>query len=120
MNNLSPKISKLCLSSRYQSNLQDEHVTALVSRCNNIETLDLGRTGISSNSVTTIIDHLKPSLQELGLNEINVDVNKLLELKSMPKLKLLQCEVSHNELKYLKEQIPHVKIIRDGNCIDIF
>ena len=51
VNNVSPKISKMGL--HYQRNLLDEHVTALVGRCKNLETLDLGFTGITSNSVTT-------------------------------------------------------------------
>ena len=117
VNNVSPKISKLGL--RYLSNLLDEHVTALVSRCNNLERLDLGKTEISNNSVTSIVDHLKPSLQELGLHGNDIDVNKLIELKSMPKLKLLKCQLLDDELKYLKEQIPHVKICQSNRLMDL-
>ena len=48
VNNLSPKISKLSL--KHQRNLRDEDVKALVSRCNNIEKLDLGMNGRKSAS----------------------------------------------------------------------
>ena len=63
VDNLTPTILKVSLER--QGNLQDEHVKKLVKRCNNITHLDLTDTTITNDSVDSIIDQLKGSLEEL-------------------------------------------------------
>ena len=115
VNNLTPKISKLSL----KSSVAVENITTLVSRCKKLTMLSLQGSLLTNNSVTSIIDHLKPTLEVLDLCENdNISLAKLLELKSMPNLKALNFSLSENDMKYLKEQIPHVKIGTDYTVID--
>ena len=65
---------------------------------------------LTNNSVTTIIDHLKSTLEVLDLSSYKISLTKLFELKSMPNLKALICKFSEGDMTYLKEKIPHVKI----------
>ena len=48
-------------------NLQDEHVTSLVKRCNNITHLELSFALNTIYSAHSIIEHLKASLEELSV-----------------------------------------------------
>ena len=63
----------------------------LVKRCNSITHLDLSNTTITNDSVHSIIEQLKASLEKLDLYETNVDFATLIHLKSMPALKILIC-----------------------------
>ena len=45
--------------------------------------------GISNNFVTTIINHLKHSLEEIDLSSNDITLDKFMEFKSMPKLRIL-------------------------------
>ena len=62
-NNLTPKILKLNLKG---TPVRDEHVKALVIRCNKIAELDLSRCDITTIALTNIIENLKSSLQKLA------------------------------------------------------
>ena len=62
-NNLTPKILKLNLKG---TPVRDEHVKALVIRCNKITELDLSRCDITTIALTNIIENLKSSLQKLA------------------------------------------------------
>ena len=115
VNNLTPNISKLSLSN---SPVTDEDVATLVSRCNKLTMLYLNGNLLTNNSITSIIDHLKPTLEILDLSSDNISLTKLFELKSMPNLKALICEFSDNDMEILKENIPHVKIGEFGEMID--
>ena len=114
VNNLTPKISKFSLKG---SDVLDEHVNTLVSRCNKLTTLDLGATKITNNSVTSIIDHLKHNLEELYLTANKIHLTKLLELRSMPKLKALKCSFRKgsegSDGQNLKKQIPFAIVYED-------
>ena len=103
--NLTPTILKVSLT--FQENLQDEHVKKLVKRCNKITHLDFHRTSITNDSVHSIIEQLKTSLEKLDVSGTNVDFATLLELKSMPALKALICD---EDIENLKQQLPHIKI----------
>ena len=113
VDNLTPTILKVSLGG--QKNLQDEHVKKLVKRCNNITHLDLKYTSITKDSVDSIYEQLKTSLQKLRIkgSETHIDFAKLFLLKSMPALKTLICDepVNDNEeegIENLKQQLPHV------------
>jgi hypothetical protein len=89
VDNLTPNILKLNLCS--QKSVTDEHVNTLVSRCNKITELDLSFTEITNDSVDSIIEHLN-SLEKLsvvGYPNTKIDFSTLLQLKSIPTLKIL-------------------------------
>ena len=115
VDNLTPTILKVSLGG--QKNLQDEHLKKLVKRCNKITHLDLKYTSITNDSVDSIYEQLKTSLQKLKIrgSETPIDFVKLFLLKSMPALKTLICDepVYDNEVEVienLKQQLPHVSI----------
>ena len=98
VSNLTSKIEKLDLFGMH--NLKDEHVIILVTRCNKITELNLGGCGwtsITKNSVNFIIEHLKSSLVKLNFEAtaIRIDLNDILELKNMEKLKLFYYDPPH-------------------------
>ena len=117
--NLTPDILKLNLAS--QQFVTDEHVNTLVRRCNNITELDLSFTDITNDSVKSIIKHLN-CLEKLDVGSTKIDVSTLLELKSIPTLKILRCSFEDEEppfeedaeaIKNLKLQLPHIRINED-------
>ena len=125
VDNLTPRILKVNL--RGEDNLHDEHVKKLVKRCNNITHLDLSDTSITNDSVCSIIEKLKASLEKLDVSYTNVDFATLLQLRSMPALKTLICfdpyygdedsldeddpDDDHTEdIENLKQQFPHIRI----------
>ena len=66
---------------------------------------------IGNDSITSIIEHLKPTLCKLNVDETFVDGAKLSELKVMPRLKTLNCQhIKNGEILILRKQLPHVQI----------
>lgn len=116
VNNLTPKIEKISLSciGLASFSVKDEQIKALVERCSGITSLDLeaGRTSaITDNSITNIIKNLRHSLEELDVSFCeNISYTKLLELKFMPKLRVLNCRRRWNREveRNLREQMPHL------------
>ena len=88
-NNLTPKILKLSL--RGCTNLTDEHLKTLVTRCNKITELDLSQCDrLTSITLTNIIENLKYTLEKLDVTfcfgtepDIHGQLTKLYDLKSM-------------------------------------
>ena len=113
VDNLTPNILKLNLCS--QKCVTDKHVNALVHRCNKITELDLSFTLITNDSMESIIRNLK-SLEKLNLHSTkNIDFSSLLQLKSIPTLKILNYsdlwkEEDAENIKNLKLQLPHISI----------
>ena len=110
VDNLTPNILKLTLSS--QQCLQDEHVNTLVQKCNKIRELDLHCTSMTNDSVKSIIKYLN-CLEKLDVDHTDVDFATLLQLKSIPTLKILWClrrDEDSEDLKNLKLQLPHIRI----------
>ena len=115
VDNLTPTILKVDLNTE---SVHDEHVKKLVKRCNKITHLNLRWTSITIDSVHSIIEELKASLEELILPELDDDPDDpyevfatLLELKSMPALNNVRCCLhSHylhaENIETLKEQVP--------------
>ena len=116
VNNLTPKIEKISLSciGLTSFSVKDEQIKALVERCNGITSLDLeaGRSSaITDDSITSIIKNLQHSLEELDVSFCeNISYTKLLELRFMPKLKVLNCRRRWNREveRNLKVQMPHL------------
>ena len=124
VDNLAPNILKLSLGS--QKCIKDEHVNTLVQRCNKITELDLSGTSITSDSIESIVKHLN-SLEKLDVNFTKIDVSSILQLKSIPTLKILNCFHGHiyyygrgqydsqekentEKINNLKLQLPHISI----------
>jgi hypothetical protein len=112
VDNLTPTILKVNLG--FQENFQDEHVKKLVKRCNKITHLGFNSTQITNNSVHSIIEQLKASLEKLDVSHANLDFATLLQLKSMPALKTLffdSIKDDHAEdIENLKQQLHHISI----------
>ena len=105
-------LSDLCIS--------DNHVKVLLSRCKKIKTLRLCATMITDASLKIIRQKLNITLNELSLR-INTNEHEdfwsftgLLELKYMPRLKILNLDDENKEedekFKNLRKQLPHLTI----------
>ena len=116
VNNLTPNILKLNLGS--QDFLKDKHVKTLVSRCKKITELNLSFTPITNDSMESIIRNLN-FLEKLNVHSTeNIDFSSLLQLKSIPTLKILNCfdltkQKDAEKIKNLKLQLPHISINED-------
>ena len=92
----------------------------LVERCKKLTSLTLGEPNwkiilsptVCDQIMTTIIENLNLTLEELNVSPFgNISYEKLLELKSMPKLRVLNYwERSVEELENLRKYLPDVKI----------
>ena len=74
------------------SSVTDASIRNLVSRCNKIKSLNLAFNSITNNSLTNIKENLENTLEELDIGEcscITLHKAKLLKMRSMPKLKVL-------------------------------
>ena len=104
-NNLTEKVVKLNLGN--QVFVEDEHVMKLIGRCKRLTELSLNGTSISIDSLMCIIENLKHSLVILRLCNTALSFDELLELREMPKLKVLICShLLFRNIDDLKEQYP--------------
>ena len=125
VNNLTPGVEKLALGGL--PNLEDEHVKALVARCNKLSVLKLEHTRISNDSLTYIIENLQHTLEKLNVRYCPSITNTVLllqniaKLKSMPKLRVLNCDrmgiFSEHEQENLKKLMPLVRF-GESFCVD--
>ena len=76
VNNISPNIEKFSVRA---SDFRDQHIKILVSRCTKIKELRFACLSIKNDSVTHIIDHLKPTLERIELTNCSVDYQKSFE-----------------------------------------
>ena len=120
VNNLTPEVEKLGIGSLRE--LKDEHVKALVTRCNKLSVLNLQNTTITNDSLTHIIENLQHTLEKLsvymGPSEYGDDITyaKLTGLKSIPKLKVLNFWGSDQEKEDLKKVMPFVRFGEIGSA----
>ena len=126
-NNLTKEIAKLCLQS--EKNLTDEHVKALVGRCKKLTALDLLDTNITDESLNSIIENLKPSLEELDVSWCFTGqsksrrvylacIKKFIELNLMPHLRTLICRgLKDGDIAKLISELPNVCI--NQGCLKI-
>ena len=113
VDNLTPNILKLNLG--LQHHIKDKHVNTLVRRCNKITELDLSTISITKDSIESIVRHLN-SLEKLDLNFTDIDLSKILLLRSIPTLKVLHCfhgPVNTEKIKNLKLKLPHISVNED-------
>ena len=111
VNGISKSIEKFGLS-HCGSNwyIADEYVKILVSRCNKIKSLDLAWNSITDNSLTSIAKNLRNNLEELDIGRCyNITDAKLLEMSSMPQLKILNYFMPYNSnYEDLKKNLPQL------------
>ena len=111
---LSSKLEKLSL--RDMKSVRDKHIKKLVTKCRKLRILDLGSTSISDKSITSIIEKLNPTLEEIDLSHTSVHFAKILRLKPMPNLRALSCwHLGPDEISIVKSSLPDVEINR--SCI---
>jgi len=128
VSNITKKLQKISFNKyspdRYCSQnehavIKDDQVEVLVKRCNKLTTLDLSlpildnRQSITNRSLTSIIQNLKNTLEALNLTHTGVRFFKLLELMSMPKLKVLSCHnctLTTEEENSLRKHLPNVNV----------
>ena len=107
--NISIQLRKISLNS--QISVQNEHIATLVTRCNGIRELELIGIGINNNSLDHIMKGLH-KLEKLDISLTDIELNKILELPSMPELQNLNCQHVNTVggLKKLKKILPHLII----------
>ena len=109
---LSTKIEKLSL--QYVKSIRNKHIKKLATRCKKLRILYLRGTLISDQSIATIIENLKPSLEELDISFTHIYFDKLFDLVAMPNLKVLHClNIQPNEpeeFSTLESSLPDVNI----------
>ena len=109
VNNLSPSVEKLSLGA---SGIQavDKHIAALVLRCKRITSLNLAsRINLTDISLTSIMENLKSTLEELDVSCCeNITYAKLLEMRSMPKLRALNYSMPQKDYEELRKILPQL------------
>ena len=108
--NISPNVEKFNLLSNC---IVDEQVKILLSRCNQLKALSLKAKFITDFSLWNIRQYLNLTLEELSLGPSYISFTYCLELKSMPRLKILNlyCRKDlEKEIQNLRQHLPHLKI----------
>ena len=106
---LSPNVKQVCLA--LNDTMTDEQVEKLVSRCNRITSLSLNSNiELTDATITSIINNLKHSLVALSIACDEISFEKVLELKSMPKLRVLNYGFKSWHTMVLRKKLPHLKI----------
>ena len=114
--NISPNVVKLNLSHQY--GIDDFHIKILLSRCSKIKVLTLEAnvddSFLTIDSFKTIRQYLNLTLEELSVGYYGYKpFTSVLELKSMPRLKILNLNCrkeDEEEIQILKQHLPHLMI----------
>ena len=105
---VSPNVEKVCLGSNA---ITDKQIETLVSRCNRITKLDISNAMLTDASITSVIKHLKQSLEYLDIRYMQtISFEKVLELKSMSKLGILRYGFKSWHTMALRKQLPHLRV----------
>ena len=109
--NITTNIEKLNL---VNPGVDDDQVKLLLSRCNKIRELSLDAYIMTDDSLTYIRQYLNLTLEELSLVEDDdISFTGFLELKSMPRLKLLNLyHKKDKEIQNLRQHLPHLNLSR--------
>ena len=108
VNNLSPSVEKLTLGAS-AIEAEDKHIAVLVSRCKRITSLNLAcRRDLTDISLTSIMKNLKSTLEELDISCENITYAKLLEMRSMPKLRALNYSMPQKDYEELRKILPQL------------
>ena len=115
---LSPEIEKVSLAGI--RTVTDEHIEKLVSRCKKISALSIrgfrSWSPLTNKTITSILNNLK-SLTELDIRGYpNIELKKVLELESLPKLQVLNYGLfPFDEMPGLMKKNPHLIINKKEN-----
>ena len=95
--------------------LSDLHIERLVRKCNKITEISLNNTNVTNQSVTTIVKHLKNSLEVLDLQDCeNVTLDNIFEaVRNLTQLNILYFNV-HTAEERCKKSAKRPKMC--GNC----
>ena len=114
--NLPVTMEKFSIRGNLGYYLKDNHVEVLVKRCKQLTELDLSGIKITNKSLSNIIDESR-ELVKLDISGKENGITKIMELKSMPKLKVLNISEKHLESHAQKEnltrKLPHLTINHD-------
>ena len=113
VNGITKNIEKICLALCGPGKEGiDGYINILVSRCNKIKSLNLAlSSSITDITLTSIKKNLRNTLEELDISRCtNITDTKLLEMRSMPKLKVLNYCKKWNPYNYeeLKKNLPQL------------
>jgi hypothetical protein len=106
--NISPNVVKLNLS---HQDVEDDHAKTLLRRCTKIKVLNLESTFVSKDLLKNIGQYLNHTLEELSMSEF--DYTSFLELKKMPRLKILNVYANKEDVKKIhnwQQHLPHLMI----------
>ena len=106
---ITKNIEKVSLAS--SSSVRDASIRVLVSGCKKIKYLDLSLNSITNHTLINLQKNLKYTLEELDIGECHkITDTKLLQIVSMPKLKVLNCFklLEHNVYEDLKKNLPQL------------
>ena len=106
---ITKNIEKVSLAS--SSSVRDAQIRVLVSECKKIKYLDLSLNSITNHTLINIQKNLKYTLEELDIGECHkITDTKLLQIVSMPKLKVLNCFklLEYNVYEDLKKNLPQL------------
>ena len=121
--NVAPNVEKLNLSCL---NVKDDHVETLLRRCNKIKALSLEATLITDYSVMNIKRYLNQTLEELSLAHFCefgvISFTGFLELKTMPRLKILNLSDEKEETEQLRLHLSHltINVIKEGELACLY
>ena len=101
--------------------LKDDHVKGVVNRCKRLTELDLfGAFDVTKKSITHIAENL-PQLVKLDVQQTDIKIDSIVELKSLSNLKILNCdEWTYHLTKSQKCQLPNITINTEtGSTLNI-
>ena len=121
--NIPPNVEELDLSGL---DVKDDHVETLLRRCNKIKALSLEATLITDYSVMSIRRYLNLTLEELSLAHFGefgvISFTGFIELKSMPRLKILNLSDEKEEIEQLRLHLSHltINVIKEGDLTSFY
>ena len=92
---------------------------ALVNRCKKLITLDLAFNSITNIALNSIVKNLRPTLEELDVNFTKVTFEKVLELRSMEKIRILNCRKLNRFETMNLRQLLNVRINQNSTTFQV-
>ena len=122
VNNITAKIEKIRIGYHF---LEDKHVKTLVTRCNKISTLSLGSENFTNDMLTSIIENLNGTLEELFINRFRLTSEFLFQDNCFKLIKLKKLKHLYHDYRWLPAHVEAYKLhmpnlnFYDCNCIKI-
>ena len=122
VNNITAKIEKVKIGYLF---LENQHIKTLVTRCNKISTLSLGSEKFTNDMLTSIIENLNNTLEELFINRVRLTSEFLFQDNCFKLVKLTKLKYLHHGYYWLPAHVEAYKLhmpnlnFYDCNCIRI-